>query len=167
MMASNNWVVSGRRTASGKPILASDPHLEGNRLPSVWYEIVLRSRDRYLLGGSIPGAVVGATVARGIADKQLAPQIKQRPKADLADPRGVGDPESVDPLDDEEPARILGAPVAELALQAGDELQIGGYAMRVEMAAAGGGAAAADPFADFAGLASTPSSSRGPSAARR
>jgi penicillin amidase len=55
MMASNNWVVSGQRTASGKPILANDPHLEVNRLPSVWCEIVLKSNDRFAIGASIPG----------------------------------------------------------------------------------------------------------------
>jgi len=55
MMASNNWVVSGKKTASGKPILSNDPHLEGNRLPAVWCEMSLRCGERYLLGGSIPG----------------------------------------------------------------------------------------------------------------
>lgn len=56
MMASNNWVVSGKRTASGMPILANDPHLEGNRLPNVWCEIALQTKDRYAIGGSMPGA---------------------------------------------------------------------------------------------------------------
>jgi penicillin amidase len=36
---SDNWVISGAHSASGAPIAASDPHLEGNRLPAVWYEI--------------------------------------------------------------------------------------------------------------------------------
>lgn len=54
-MASNNWALSGKKTASGKPILASDPHLEGNRLPNVWCEIALHTKDRYLMGGSMPG----------------------------------------------------------------------------------------------------------------
>lgn len=55
MMASNNWVVSGRKTASGKPILANDPHLEVNRLPNVWCEMVLKTKDRYAMGGTMPG----------------------------------------------------------------------------------------------------------------
>jgi penicillin amidase len=38
MMASNNWCVSGSRTASGAAMLANDPHLETNRLPNVWVE---------------------------------------------------------------------------------------------------------------------------------
>jgi len=71
MMASNNWVISGERTASGKPIVANDPHLETNRLPNVWSEIVLSSGGRYSLGGSMPGmpgVLVGRTsdIAWGI-----------------------------------------------------------------------------------------------------
>jgi acyl-homoserine lactone acylase PvdQ len=55
MMASNNWVVSGSKTASGQPILANDPHLEVNRLPNVWCELVLTNRGRSLMGGTMPG----------------------------------------------------------------------------------------------------------------
>ncbi|MCK5003985.1 MAG: penicillin acylase family protein [Candidatus Aminicenantes bacterium] len=55
MMASNNWVISGSRTASGKPILANDPHLEVNRLPNIWSEIVMRSGKKYIMGGTMPG----------------------------------------------------------------------------------------------------------------
>ncbi|MFH1982098.1 MAG: penicillin acylase family protein [Pseudomonadota bacterium] len=71
MMASNNWVVSGTKTASGKPIVANDPHLETNRLPNVWYEVALVSRDRWITGASmpgIPGVLTGRTpdVAWGV-----------------------------------------------------------------------------------------------------
>ena len=71
MMASNNWVISGARTASGKAIVANDPHLEVNRLPNVWSEIVLSSGGRYSMGGSMPGipsVLVGRTtdIAWGI-----------------------------------------------------------------------------------------------------
>ena len=55
MMASNNWVISGKKSASGKPLLANDPHLEVNRLPNVWYELVLETLDWYAVGGSMPG----------------------------------------------------------------------------------------------------------------
>jgi len=37
VLASNNWVVNGSRTTSGKPILCNDPHLELSA-PPVWYE---------------------------------------------------------------------------------------------------------------------------------
>jgi penicillin G amidase len=39
-IGSNNWVISGSRTQSGKPILANDPHL-GIQMPSIWYEVDL------------------------------------------------------------------------------------------------------------------------------
>ena len=55
MMASNNWVIAGSKTASGKPLLANDPHLETNRLPNVWYEIVLKTKERYAIGATMPG----------------------------------------------------------------------------------------------------------------
>ncbi len=52
---SNNWVVSGSKTASGKPILCNDPHL-GLTLPSIWYEIQLVSPDVNVYGVALPGA---------------------------------------------------------------------------------------------------------------
>lgn len=53
-VASNNWVVSGKRSASGKPILANDPHLPVT-LPSIWYEIHLVSPELNVIGASGPG----------------------------------------------------------------------------------------------------------------
>jgi penicillin amidase len=55
-MASNNWAVSPRRTASGHALLAGDPHLDLS-LPSIWYEAHLAvpgALDAY--GVTIPGA---------------------------------------------------------------------------------------------------------------
>ena len=54
-IASNNWAVSGKLTASGKPILCSDPHLEVNRIPCFWYEAVLRTKDNTYIGATLPG----------------------------------------------------------------------------------------------------------------
>jgi penicillin amidase len=39
-IGSNNWVISGQRTATKKPILANDPHL-AVQIPSIWYEVGL------------------------------------------------------------------------------------------------------------------------------
>lgn len=39
-IGSNNWVISGEFTATGKPILANDPHL-AVQMPSIWYEVGL------------------------------------------------------------------------------------------------------------------------------
>src|ERR1044072_9928860 len=41
LAGSNAWAVSPARSATGHALLASDPHLEVNRLPSVWYEVSL------------------------------------------------------------------------------------------------------------------------------
>ncbi|SEJ50340.1 penicillin amidase [Cyclobacterium xiamenense] len=53
---SNNWAVSGSKTASGNPILANDPHLALN-LPSLWYAIQLSTPEFSVKGGSLPGAL--------------------------------------------------------------------------------------------------------------
>jgi len=67
MVASNNWALAGSKTASGKPMLCSDPHLEVNRLPAVWYEAVLRwgsaERRCFALGATLPG-VPGVIIGR-------------------------------------------------------------------------------------------------------
>ena len=51
---SNAWVVSGKRTASGKPILANDPHLEFSN-PSTWYLNHLQAPGLIVTGASLPG----------------------------------------------------------------------------------------------------------------
>lgn len=52
---SNNWAVSGSKTADGIPILCNDPHL-GLNLPSIWYEMQLSSPSLNAYGVSFPGA---------------------------------------------------------------------------------------------------------------
>ncbi len=54
LKGSNNWAVSGQKTGTGYPILASDPHL-GLNLPSVWYELQLSAPGINVYGVSIPG----------------------------------------------------------------------------------------------------------------
>ncbi|MFN7921731.1 MAG: penicillin acylase family protein [Bryobacteraceae bacterium] len=51
---SNSWVVSGKHTKSGKPILASDPHLSFT-LPCIWYQIHLQAPSIDVAGVSLPG----------------------------------------------------------------------------------------------------------------
>ena len=53
--ASNNWAVSASRSASGRALQCNDPHLEVNRLPCVWYELVMHTPDDYRVGVSVPG----------------------------------------------------------------------------------------------------------------
>ncbi|MGM0839147.1 MAG: penicillin acylase family protein [Bacillota bacterium] len=58
---SNNWVVSGEKTASGKPLLADDPHLSLGT-PSIWYQMHLESPQVNVSGvifAGIPGIILG------------------------------------------------------------------------------------------------------------
>ena len=52
--ASNNWVVAGSRTASGKPLLANDPHL-GLAAPAIWYFAHLSAPGFEVMGATLPG----------------------------------------------------------------------------------------------------------------
>jgi len=52
---SNNWVVSGTKTKSGKPIFANDMHL-GLNLPSLWIIMQLHSPDVNVMGYTFTGA---------------------------------------------------------------------------------------------------------------
>jgi len=54
-LGSNSWAVSGKKTKSGFPILANDPHL-GLSFPSVWMEVQLSAPGMNVYGVSIPGA---------------------------------------------------------------------------------------------------------------
>jgi penicillin amidase len=56
VIGSNNWVVSGTHTVSGKPLLSNDMHL-GHQMPNLWYEAHLRCKDRGLdvAGVTLPG----------------------------------------------------------------------------------------------------------------
>jgi penicillin amidase len=51
---SNAWAISGRHTASGKPILANDPHLEFS-IPSTWHQVHLQAPGLNVIGVSLPG----------------------------------------------------------------------------------------------------------------
>ncbi|HWF83732.1 MAG TPA: penicillin acylase family protein [Vicinamibacterales bacterium] len=54
-LGSNNWVVDGSLTASGKPMLANDPHLS-THLPSTWYLAHMSAPDFDVVGATMPGA---------------------------------------------------------------------------------------------------------------
>jgi len=53
-LGSNNWVVDGTLTASGKPLLANDPHL-GTHIPSLWYLAHMSAGDWDAIGATLPG----------------------------------------------------------------------------------------------------------------
>lgn len=96
-IGSNNWVISGDLTASGKPLLANDPHL-GIQMPSIWYEIglhcdVVDDACPYDVVGftfpAAPGVVIGhnANIAWGVTnvgpDTQDLYMLKINPDNDL------------------------------------------------------------------------------------
>lgn len=64
-IGSNSWVISGSRTANGKPLLANDPHLEFAQPPR-WYEMHLKG-GRFDVSGvclaGIPVPVIGQNEA--------------------------------------------------------------------------------------------------------
>lgn len=51
---SNDWVVSGAHTVTGKPLLANDMHL-GHQMPNLWYETHLQSGNFDVVGVTLPG----------------------------------------------------------------------------------------------------------------
>jgi penicillin G amidase len=55
---SNSWVIHGNHTASGKPILANDPHLE-TMIPSMWYQAEFvwnhNNKLKQAMGATLPG----------------------------------------------------------------------------------------------------------------
>lgn len=53
-VGSNAWAVSGKRTSSGFPLLAGDPHL-GLSMPPRWYEIHMNRNGQNVSGGTLPG----------------------------------------------------------------------------------------------------------------
>ncbi len=53
-LGSNNWVVDGQKTVTGKPLLANDPHLSV-MMPSIWYETGLHGAGFEVVGVSLPG----------------------------------------------------------------------------------------------------------------
>ncbi|MEU6538189.1 penicillin acylase family protein [Streptomyces sp. NPDC047000] len=77
-IGSNSWVVAGKYTITGKPLLANDPHLSAS-LPSVWYQMGLHCRTvsskcQYDVTGytfaGMPGVIIGhnADIAWGMTN---------------------------------------------------------------------------------------------------
>lgn len=71
-VGSNNWVLGGTRTSTGRPILANDPHLEA-QMPSIWYEMHLSGGGYDAIGSTFPGTpgvVIGhnADIAWGVTN---------------------------------------------------------------------------------------------------
>ncbi|OYT69845.1 MAG: hypothetical protein CFK52_12865 [Chloracidobacterium sp. CP2_5A] len=78
LAASNNWVVSGKRTTTGKPILANDPHLEA-AAPGIWHMVNLAT-PAYRVAGvtapGIPGVLIGHNERIAWGCTNLAPDVQ-------------------------------------------------------------------------------------------
>lgn len=81
---SNNWVVTGTRSASGKPLLANDPHL-GLSAPAIWYFARLKApavdglAGMDVVGATLPGTpfvVLGRTEGVAWAFTNTGPDVQ-------------------------------------------------------------------------------------------
>ncbi|MBN1223853.1 MAG: penicillin acylase family protein [Candidatus Aminicenantes bacterium] len=91
---SNNWVVSGNLTKSGKPLLANDPHLQIST-PPIWYEMHLQCPTLNVAGASIPGipfVVIGHNdfIAWGVTNSGVDVQDLYIEKIDTAQEMYLG-----------------------------------------------------------------------------
>jgi penicillin G amidase len=93
-LGSNSWVLAGSHTATGKPILANDPHL-GPTMPGIWYQIGLHCDCGYRAAGfsfsGVPGVVIGHNDRIAWGFTNLGPDV-----ADLYLERVDGDQYEVD-----------------------------------------------------------------------
>jgi len=89
-VGSNNWVVAGSRSATGKPLLANDPHL-GLNAPSIWYLAHLHWAGHNVIGATLPGVptvILGRNdrIAWGFTNGEPDVQDLYIEKLDPADP---------------------------------------------------------------------------------
>ena len=75
---SNNWVVSGQHTVTGKPLLSNDMHLD-HQMPNLWFEAHLKSGDFDVAGVTLPGlpfVIVGHNQHIGWGFTNLGPTVE-------------------------------------------------------------------------------------------
>jgi len=75
---SNNWVVSGEHTVTGKPLLSNDMHL-GHQMPNLWFEAHLKSGSFDVAGVTLPGmpfVIVGHNQRIGWGFTNVGPTVE-------------------------------------------------------------------------------------------
>lgn len=127
-IGSNDWVVSGTHTASGKPLLANDPHL-GLAAPAIWYFAAIKApaapggQPLDVIGATLPGTpfvVLGRTagVAWGFTNTGPDVQDLYLEQVDPSDPKRYRTPGGWAPFDvREETIRIKGRPDEKLVIR--------------------------------------------------
>jgi penicillin amidase len=102
-LGSNNWVVDGSRSETGKPLLANDPHLELSA-PASWYLAHLQAPGLDVIGASlpgIPGIILGQNgrVAWAFTNAESDTQDLYMEKLVSGDPTRYVTPEGSRPFD--------------------------------------------------------------------
>jgi penicillin amidase len=75
---SNNWVVSGQHTVTGKPLLSNDMHLD-HQMPNLWFEAHLKSGNFEVAGVTLPGmpfVIVGHNQRIGWGFTNVGPTVE-------------------------------------------------------------------------------------------
>ena len=78
LAASNNWVISGKRTPDGKPLLANDPHLLPSA-PGIWYLTHLSTTTMRVSGVTfpgVPGIVLGHNASIAWGATNVGPDVQ-------------------------------------------------------------------------------------------
>ncbi|MEQ8194352.1 MAG: penicillin acylase family protein [Rhodospirillales bacterium] len=120
--ASNAWAVSGRHTASGKPVLANDPHLEFG-IPILWYLARIETPTLTLAGATIPGFplhILGQNgdIAWGLTTMQGDAADLFIEKSDPADPARYLTPNGSEPIRvRRETIKVKGGPAVVLTVR--------------------------------------------------
>jgi penicillin G amidase len=120
---SNNWVVDGRHSESGKPLLANDPHLP-LAAPGVWYLARLETPSGEIAGATAPGVplvVIGHNdhIAWGFTTTTSDVEDLFVEKLDPADPGRYLTPAGSAPfLVRHETIRVRGAAPIDIAVRA-------------------------------------------------
>lgn len=75
---SNDWVVSGQHTVTGKPLLSNDMHLD-HEMPNLWFEVHLKSGKFDVAGVALPGVpfvIVGHNARIGWGFTNVGPTVE-------------------------------------------------------------------------------------------
>ena len=98
---SNNWVVSGAHTVTGKPLLSNDMHLD-HQMPNLWFEVHLKSGAYDVAGVALPGVpcvIVGHNQRIGWGFTNVGPTVEDdyieefNDRGQYKTPTGWRDPE--------------------------------------------------------------------------
>jgi penicillin amidase len=114
-VGSNNWVLAGARTTSGKPLLANDPHLKITS-PALWYFARLEAPGLKVAGATmpgLPGVVLGQNehVAWGFTNTNPDVQDLYLERVSADDPAQYQTPDGWARFDSlEETIKVRGAP---------------------------------------------------------